>query len=629
MYRSIFFSLICSVVCFWGCTPRDQVVIESPDGRYQFELIVGLGRAHYNVSFDGQQIIGRSELGFMRSDSAVLFRDLRIGSVEKTDHSGEWQPVYGERSGYPENYQRAVIHFEPIGEEENDLQLEIRAYNEGVAFRYTIGKGMTIAEEWTEFTLPGDPKLWVSQRAQSPIYEATFSSLQDTVDRPLLAQLSDSLFVALGEAALVDFARMKLAKHPEKANTLTSILSSEVHYDDAFTSPWRTIMAGRTAGEILQNNYLVLNLNEPNQINDPGWIQPGKVIREVTLTTDGGMACVDFAAQHQLQYIEFDAGWYGNEYDDASDATTVTVDPKRSKGPLDLPAVIEYANSKDIGVLLYVNRRALEKQLDDVLPLLSSWGVKGVKYGFVQVGSQQWTDWLHEAVRKAADHQLMIDIHDEYRPTGYSRTYPNLMTQEGIRGDEESPENSMVLKTIFTRMLAGAGDHTNCYFASRVDEKMGSHASQLAKAVCVYSPWQFLYWYDRPVGSPSKAGGAGNSELYIQEVPELTFFDQLPTVWDDTRVLDGHPETHAVIARRKENIWYLGALNGTAEREFAIPFDFLDKEKSYEVQIFLDDPTVDTRTGVKIESIQVNANDVIRKELDAQRGLAMIIREVE
>lgn len=618
----LFFSLL-----YFSCTPRYEVMVESPDGRYRFELVAGLSQTYYSVEFDGRQIIGRSELGFQRADSMVMYANLRVSSVERSEQQTEWEPLYGEQAAYPENYRAAIVHFDPIGLEQEGLKLEIRAYNEGVAFRYKVDKEMTITKELTEFNLPGDPKLWVSERAQSPIYEATFSTLQDTVDRPLLAQLSDTLFVALGEAALVDFARMKLAKHPDKANTLTGILSSEVKYEEAFSSPWRTIMAGHSAGEILQNNYLVLNLNEPNQIENPDWIQPGKVIREVSLTTQGGMACVDFAVRHNLQYIEFDAGWYGNEYDDASDATTVTVDPKRSKGPLDLQAVVDYANSKEIGVLLYVNRRALEKQLDEVLPLLQSWGIKGVKYGFVQVGSQQWTDWLHDAVRKAADHQLMVDIHDEYRPTGYSRTYPNLMTQEGIRGDEESPENSMVLKTLFTRMLAGAGDHTNCYFASRVDEKMGSHASQLAKAVCLYSPWQFLYWYDRPEGSPSKTGGAGNSELYIQEVPELSFFDELPTVWEETRVVDGYPGTHAVIARRSGDTWFVGAINGEGEREFAIPLDFLAGENAYEARIFLDDPTVDTRTRVKIETVTLGAEETIRKTLGDQSGMAMIIRK--
>ena len=201
----------------------------------------------------------------------------------------------------------------------------------------------------------------------------------------------------------------------------------------------------------------------------------------------------------------------------------------------------------------------------------------------------------------------MIDIHDEYRPTGFSRTYPNLMTQEGIRGDEESPDNSMVLNTLFTRMIAGAGDHTNCYFSPRVTEKMGSHASQLAKAVCLYSPWQFLYWYDRPKDSPPNKGGAGGTEGYILDVPELAFFDQLPTVWDDTRVLDGYPGDFAVIARRSGNDWFLGALNGSQERDFQIPLNFLDAGKTYEATIYADDESAGTKTKVAIEKQEVAA----------------------
>ncbi|MFT7162645.1 MAG: alpha-glucosidase, partial [Bacteroidia bacterium] len=353
------------------------------------------------------------------------------------------------------------------------------------------------------------------------------------------------------------------------------------------------------------------------------WIKPGKVIREVTLTTIGGMACVDFAAKHNLQFVEFDAGWYGNEYAEASDATTITVDPKRSPGPLELKKVIDYAKGKGIGVVLYVNRRSLEKQLDEVLPMLQSWGVAGIKYGFVNVGPQEWTDWLHDAVRKAADHQLMIDTHDEYRPTGYSRTYPNFMTQEGIRGDEESATNDMVINTIFTRMIAGAGDQTNCYFAERVSEKMGSHASQMAKAICIYSPWQFVYWYDRPVGSPVKKGGAGGSVPVISEIPDLSFYDALPTVWDDTKVLDGYPGELAVIARKSGGNWFLGAITGTKEHALSVPLDFLDSGVKYKATIYSHDQSLDTYTKVKIEEIEVTNQSVLEQSILKQNGLAV------
>ncbi|MEZ5042160.1 MAG: glycoside hydrolase family 97 N-terminal domain-containing protein [Saprospiraceae bacterium] len=626
----LFATILLTMGMMPSCSPLEQATVSSPDGRYEFIFHLEEGRPFYHVYFKGQEIIGASTLGFSMADAMHILGEVAIEKI--TDHTVDtaWDPVYGEKSQYRDHYHQTLISFNSKNNKAPVFKLEIRAYNEGVAFRYVFEDPINdiITAELTEFTLPPATELWASTRAQSSIEKVTLTALKDTVERPLLAQLSDSLFVALGEAGSVDFARMKLALHPEKPATLVANLSSEVTYEGPFKSPWRTIMAGQTAGEILENNYLLLNLNEPNRIANTDWIKPGKVIREVTLTTTGGMACVDFAVKHQLQYIEFDAGWYGNEYDEASDATTVTVDPKRSKGPLDLPKVIAYAQSQGIGVLLYVNRRALEKQLDEVLPLLSSWGVKGVKYGFVNVGSQQWTDWLHEAVRKAAAHELMVDIHDEYRPTGYSRTYPNLMTQEGIRGDEESPDNSMVLKTMFTRMLAGAGDHTNCYFASRVDEKMGSHASQLAKAVCIYSPWQFLYWYDRPADAPSKMGGAGNNDKHIIEVPELNFYDQLPTVWDDTRVLEGYPGAYAVIARRSGTTWFVGALNGSEERDFNINLDFLPPNSQYEASIYSDDQTVSTPTKVAMKTTPVSSVEVISQRLGKYQGMAMILKEV-
>jgi alpha-glucosidase len=450
------------------------------------------------------------------------------------------------------------------------------------------------------------------------------SKLKNDCERPLTIEIDDGLYASVAEAGLVDYARMRLSPDEGQAHTVVSSLAGEVNAAAPLTTPWRVVMLGRSPGELLERNYLILNLNEPCAIADTSWIKPGKVIREVTLTTAGGMACVDFAAEHNLQYVEFDAGWYGHEYSDKSDARTISVDPKRSKGPLDLHAVIEYARQRDIGIILYVNRRALERQLGEILPLYEKWGIKGVKYGFVRVGSQQWTTWLHEAVRKAAEHHLMVDIHDEYRPTGYSRTYPNLMTQEGIAGDETRPSNNLTLTILFTRMLAGAADNTICYYDPRVDEN-ASHAYQLAKSVCLYSPWQFLYWYDRPDRSPRRTGGAGGSRNVIGDEPELEFFDQVPTVWDDTKVVCGEIGEYAIIARRSGESWFIGCMNGDATRTLDVPLDFLDKDRTYTARIYADDLAVRTRTHVKISRRLVDSQTVLKAELAPRGGEAIRI----
>jgi alpha-glucosidase len=452
------------------------------------------------------------------------------------------------------------------------------------------------------------------------------NEIKQPVERPLVIE-AGSRFLALGEAKLIDFSRMKFRKG-DRENSLVAALHDAPTVEFPYTTPWRTIMIGRSSGELLENNYFYENLNDPCAIEDVSWIKPGKVIREVTLTTQGGLACVDFAAKNGLQYVEFDAGWYGPEGDENSNATTVTVDPARSSGPLDLHRIIEYAEKKGIGIIVYVNRRAMEKQLDEILPLYKSWGIKGVKYGFVQVGPQEWTAWLHDAVKKAAKNQLMVDIHDEYRPTGFSRTFPNLMTQEGIRGDEESPSNEHTLITLFTRMLAGAGDNTICYYAPRVTEKMGGHISQLAKAVMLYSPWQFLYWYDRPQGSPGRTGGAGSSEGYIQNHPELEFFKNLPTVWDETRVIEGEIGDYATIARKSGSDWFLGSLTGNAGKNVQLYLDFLEPNASYEAIIYSHDPGSESSTNAKIETQKVNAGSVLEFEVTKDSGLAVHFRKI-
>ncbi|MCA1760175.1 MAG: glycoside hydrolase family 97 protein, partial [Bacteroidales bacterium] len=565
-----------------GCKKNiDKVELSSPDGEYTFNLDVKNGLA-YSVNWNNNVIIEKSALGFQLSDGTLLLDSVEIINTERVSNNTKWQPVYGERNEYPDHYNEIIVHLKSAGWQ-GELALRVRAYNEGVAFRYEINSNgdLQIDKELTEFTYPVDANVWVSAAAQGEIKKHRLSELSFIAERPLLAELSDSVFTAIGEAALVDFARMKFQKHQSKSNTLVATLEKgkEDEYPvsiaaDGFNTPWRYVMAGKNTAQILQNNYLLLNLNEANKITDTSFIKPGKVIREVTLTTQGGIACVDFAVKHNLQFVHFDAGWYGNEYDDASDATTITVDPKRSPGPLELKKVIDYANTNGIGIIVYVNRRALEKQLDEILPLYKSWGIAGLKYGFVNVGSQEWTTWLHEAIRKAAEHELMVNVHDEYRPTGYSRTFPNLMTMEGIRGDEASTPNDGVINTIFTRMIAGAGDQTNCYFASRITEKMGSHASQMAKVICIYSPWQYLYWYDRPQGSPSKTGGAGGAEEAIPEIDDLQFYDAVPTVWDDTRVIEGYPGKYVSIARKKGDKWFLGSIAGHEAYTLALKLDF-------------------------------------------------------
>ena len=616
----------------FSCSDKNKVFLYSPDKKTKLNFEIDeSSQTVYSIEYNDSVIVKKSTLGFQLEGDVISEKNLEIAEFSKTSFNNTWKPVYGERAEINNRYNQLQIYLKEKSSAGNTLKLTFRLYNEGVALNYTFlpQQGLDsihIQKEITEFALNENYESWISNRAQSEYRKERINAVRDPAERPLVIE-TRKLFLAIGEACLVDFPRMKIVSG-KKENTLTASLEGSATVALPYTTPWRTIMIGESPAELLQNNDFYLNLNPPCAIEDVSWIKPGKVIREVTLTTRGGLACVDFAAENGLQYVEFDAGWYGSEYEESSDATTITVDPKRSPGPLDLQRIIDYAESKGIGIILYVNRRALEKQLDIILPLYQSWGIKGVKYGFVRVGSQEWTRWLHEAVKKAAAHKLMVDIHDEYRPTGFSRTYPNLMTQEGIRGDEESPSNKHTLITLFTRMLAGAGDNTICYYAPRVTEKMGGHVSQLAKAVMLYSPWQFLYWYDRPQGSPGKKGGAGSSEGFIQNHPELQFFKHMPTVWNETKVLEGKIGEYATIARKSGKDWYLGSLTGNKSKSVEINFDFLKKDTQYEATIYSYDPDIDSSTKVKIESKPVNNKSVLTIAIKANSGLAIHIQPI-
>lgn len=601
--------------------------LTSPNGRIEVEVNVKENdlktRLYYRVKLDGEVLVDDSSVTFVDDGNVVIGEHLNlVRATHPASIRNTWQPVYGERSEIVDNYNFQAFQCQDT-EAKCSFLFEVRCYDQGIAFRTLIGsdKRLKSIQERSEFCFPGDPWAWRTNTAQGEYDKVRLVDLGANVERPLTIQAGSNRYAAIAEAAAIDYPMMRLKAVAADKPTVVSQLQSEATSGTTLKTPWRVIMIGHTPGDLLLGNDLILNLNEPCAIADTSWIKPGKVLREISLTNDGAKAAVDFAVANNFQYVEFDAGWYGYEYDDASDATTVTLDPKRSSGPLDLQEMVKYADERGIGIIVYVNRRALEKQLDEILPLYKSWGIAGVKYGFVNTGSQKWTTWLHEAVRKAAEHQLMVDIHDEYRPIGYSRTYPNLMTQEGVRGDEAKPSTSLALTTLFTRNLAGAADHTICYFDPRVDQ-LWSHGQQLAKAVCTYSPWQFMYWYDTPL-TAEQDGKSSRSRIVAS--PELEFFQEVPTVWDETLVIHGEIGEYAVIARRSGDVWYIGAMNAHEKRELSLPLTFLTPGTQYQARRYQDDARLKTKTKVRIENQPVDSTTELTISLLPNGGEAIRI----
>jgi len=615
-----------------GCKSGKKISVLSPDGSNKLTFTAGYEQdgiryPAFALENGDRQVIVPSPVRL--NAEGIFWGNFRIGEVKKESVRDQWKNNFGERKEIPDNYNQASIRLE-----NDDLEITIicRAYDEGVAFSLEFPRqdsidSIQINEERISFGFTADHPAWSANRAQAAYSKVPLSKIQDGCERPLVIEIDTGLTIALAEARLVDYARMKFEPDTTRYNNVITQLEGTVNKVLPFQTPWRVVMTGKDPGDLLEKNYLILNLNDPCALDDVSWIKPGKVLREVTLTTAGAIAAIDFTSSHNMQYVEFDAGWYGPEYNDSSDARAVNLDPARSKGPLDMKEVLDYARSKDIGILLYVNRRALERQIDELLPLYRDWGIAGIKFGFVRVGTQDATAWLHESIMKAAEYKLVADVHDEYRPTGFSRTYPNFLTMEGIRGDEESPSNSHTLITMFTRMLSGQGDNTICYYNERVENKMGSHASQLAKAVCIFSPLQFLYWYDKAAPALKKDDGLWGATNYIGNEPELEFFDNVPTVWDETLVLHAKIGEYGVIARKKGEEWFIGGINGANATKLDINFSFLDTDKAYSAKIYSDDPSVDTRTHVRIDSMRVDRSTEYTANLNPDNGIAIHIKQ--
>lgn len=608
--------------------------LQSPNGKYQFIFSQKEGKLLYSLDYAGKPVVEAGELGvnidnhlvesamgIPVDNSNVWTHGMEVASVDRRSEDNTWKPVYGEYAQIRDRYNEMTIHLLKGGKHQDGsgtaydkrqqylLDIIVRAYDEGVAIRYhfpeaTNGLFMHISEDLTSFRFaPGAEAYhyaWAQSHANKVKLLKSEAAWKEEAERPLTLRLDNGLYAAIGEAALSDFVRGKLKLKAD--NELQMAMFDSADIITAYDMPWRFIMVGEKAIDLINNKQMVLNLNAPCQIQDTSWIKPGKAFRVCRLDMKTCMEGVDFCVDRGLQYIELDAGWYGPEMKMSSSALKVL-----ETRDIDMPKLCQYAKSKGIGVWVYVNQRALYQELDQLLPLYEKWGISGIKFGFVQIGSQEWTTWLHNAVKKCADHHIMVDIHDEYRPTGWSRTYPNLMTQEGIGGNEEMPDAEHNTILPFTRFLCGPADYTPCYFNGKVKN---TKAHQLAMPVVYYSPITFLFWYDLP-------------NVYKGE-KELDFWKYCPTVWDESKALQGEIGEYIVQARRSGNDWFVGAMTGLLARDITLnTADFLQKGKKYRVEIYNDDPKLNTRTKVSTVVQTIKAGKILKLHLQLSGGAAL------
>lgn len=602
--------ILTSVLLIICCSGIAQVkrlyYIASPAKQSFFELGTSTkGKLMYRVFYSGQEVIAWSDLGFVMSG---------IESDGETIVKSKIQRSYKEKFAWPlgeddmitNNYNEIKLSCTVSNIQYN---LIARVYDGSLAFRYEIPQqsGLTNNYRWKENTVFNFAEpLSIYQYNQESIFTPTsIDALTKTCDFP--ATLTNGkLYMSIGEADNINYTKAEL-KRGDIPNSLVVafVRDTAVVMSAPFQTPWRTISISKTAIGLHNYSQLFLKLSQPSAKGVPTWIKPGKLIR-AQLNTQSGLDCIDFAVKHNFQYIMFDAGWYGAEFRSNSDPTQVI--PQ-----IDMPRVIQYGKDKGIGVILYVNYVGLRAKLDTILPLYKKWGVSGFKFGFVDGLTQKGLTWVVSAIKKVNDYGFILDIHDNYKPTGLSRSYPALLTQEGIRGDENSPDPFHITVLPFTRFLAGPADFTFCYPNSKNSFSKNlkvSKAQQLALTVVYFSPLQSIFWYGQP-------------NDYTNE-EEIEFFKYVPTVWNESHYLAGDIGKNISVARRKGDAWFVGNIAGVEDWKSSIKLDFLTKGKSYTATVYEDD----NAESIRKRTVNVKKGDYFSFDIKAKGGQAMIIKPV-
>jgi alpha-glucosidase len=596
---------------------KSEYACTSPDKNTTF--YIGLnseGNLQYRVATKDKEAINWSGMGIV-INARVIGHTVEIISKSEDHHAENIPWPLGESAYIENNYNELTLQCRSSG---FDFDIVARVFNGSIAFKYHIKASgekqqFTLSKELTEFNLPVQGLMY--QYNQESVFRPTnLNSIVSTCDLPATIQCENGLYLSVGEADNRNFTKCQLIKGG-KPNSLAFTFyvdtvfhdhqvagyhrDQTIHFTGSFDTPWRTVSISTSAIGLHDYSQLYLKLVDPLNGDIPVGVKPGKLIR-AQLNTQSGLDCIDFAARHNMQYIMFDGGWYGPE-------RNVNSDPSVPIAAIDMPKVLAYAKQSGIGVILYVNYVGLRLHLDSILPLYKKWGISGLKFGFVDGGTQVGLSWLDTAMQKVNSYRFILDVHDNYKPTGLSRRYPYVLTQEGIRGDENSPDAFHTTTLPFTRFLAGPADFTFCYpnhrnsYAKNLKVSM---AQQLALTVIYFSPLQSFFWY-------------GNPNDYTNE-SDIEFFRYVPTVWDESHYLAGEIGQYVSVARRKGEVWYMGNAAGPQDWKQSIKLDFLKSDVTYKATIY-----EDAYKSIKKRTLKVKKGDSWNIDIAASGGQAVIL----
>lgn len=657
--------LLCMLICFFSaCNKNESYLLSSPDGNTSVTFSLSEKKAYYSVSKDGKEIIKPSILGFKLSGDDNFDRDFEVIGSSKSSFDETWQQPWGEEIDVRNNYNELIVNLRERSGKMRLMNIVFRAFDDGIGFRYEFPEQPDLTEfeiidELTEFMLANDDSIWtqpLEDRDYEQLYRKTkISGIADTVSTPVTIETADNKFIMIHEAALIDYAKMNL--HKKENSTLKNDLTPwsngiKVYGKTSFTSPWRIVVLADDLNELV-NSRLMLNLNEANKIGHAEWIKPMKYIgiwwgmhmKKMTwiegkthgATTENMMRYIDFASKNNIQGVlveGWNVGWDGYMVGDGTKFSFSTPYPD-----FDISKISKYAAEKEVELISH-NETAgaisnYESQLDSAYAFAQKYGIHAIKTGYVSPlldgkerhTSQYGVRHYRKTVETAVKYKVTIDMHEPVMPTGWQRTYPNLMTMEGVRGQEwdawaadggNPPDHTTILP--FTRGLAGPMDFTPGTFNFDNPAMPGTRvqttiAKQLALYVVIYSPLQMA---------------SDMIENYTGR-PEFEFIRLVPVDWQKTVILDGKIGDFVITARKDKHSedWYLGAVTDENARTVKVDFSFLEKGKTYTVKIFKDAPDSDWKTNpypIITEEKEVTSETVMDLYLAPGGGAAICIK---
>ncbi|QKG58089.1 glycoside hydrolase family 97 protein [Hymenobacter sp. BRD128] len=633
------------------------LTLRSPDGQLTYRFRLTPQAPVYAVDFQGKPVVVASPLGLVFQQGGAWGAGLQLVSAQASATDNFYTLQVGKASRVRNHYRQLVIALREKAGLGRQVNLVVRAFDDGLAFRYEFPAqknwpAYVLTDENSTFRLAGDPTLLTLFRPNyTTSHEGFYSRLPlsqvraDTLlDMPTLAQYPGGPYLAITEAALRDYAGMYLARH---AGVLTSRLSPlpgqtavKVRAALPHRSPWRVLLLGQRVGTLLESN-IITSLNEPPS-QDFSWLKPGKSdfhwwngdILPDTIFPPGrsfefNQYYIDFCARHGIEYHSVigygNAAWYQN--DGEGYAPGPHTDVTKPVPGLDMQRLGDYAKSQGVGLRVWVHWQPFYAQLDKALAQFEAWGVQGMMVDFMDRDDQQMVNMQEEMLRKAAQHHIHIQFHGAFKPTGLSRTYPNELTREGTLNYENNkwgpampPDHDINMP--FTRLLAGPTDY-----------HLGGF-----RAV---PPTQFRPQYTRPLMVGTRAHMLAMYvvlESYLTMVcdyptayegqPGFDFIRALPTVWDETRVPLAEVAQYVCIARRKGTDWFVGALNNSQPRTLSLKLDFLPPGE-YQASFWADAPDVATQPNHLLQkTLTVTRQTALPLDLASGGGQVVALKKI-